>query len=75
MQTFLPEDRALSEAFATDSRIAFLSFIGSAKVGWQLRSKLVPGARCALEHGGVALLIVDRSVDLDRIIEPIAKGG
>ncbi|MDE1995669.1 MAG: aldehyde dehydrogenase family protein [Rhizobiaceae bacterium] len=75
VQTFLPEDRGLSEAFATDIRIAFLSFIGSAHVGWQLRSKLAPGARCALEHGGVAPLIVDRGVDLDSIIEPIAKGG
>ncbi len=75
VQTFLPEERGLAEAFATDQRIAFLSFIGSARVGWQLRSKLAPGARCALEHGGVAPLIVDRNVDLDSIIEPIAKGG
>ncbi|WP_093000097.1 aldehyde dehydrogenase family protein [Rhizobium sp. NFR07] len=75
VQTFLPEDRGLAETFATDPRIAFLSFIGSAKVGWQLRSKLAPGTRCALEHGGVAPLIVDKTVDLERIIEPIAKGG
>jgi acyl-CoA reductase-like NAD-dependent aldehyde dehydrogenase len=75
VQTLLPESRALSEAFATDSRIAFLSFIGSAKVGWHLRSILAPGARCALEHGGVAPVIVDRSADLDEIIEPIVKGG
>lgn len=75
VQTFLPEDRGLAETFATDPRIAFLSFIGSAKVGWQLRSKLAPGTRCALEHGGVAPLIVDKTVDLEQIIEPIAKGG
>jgi acyl-CoA reductase-like NAD-dependent aldehyde dehydrogenase len=75
VQTFLPEDRGLSEAFVTDARVAFFSFIGSARVGWHLRSKLAPGARCALEHGGVAPAIVDKSADLDRIIEPIAKGG
>ncbi|MDR6289558.1 acyl-CoA reductase-like NAD-dependent aldehyde dehydrogenase [Inquilinus ginsengisoli] len=75
VQTLLPESRALSEAFATDARVAFLSFIGSAKVGWRLRSILAPGTRCALEHGGVAPVIVDRSADLDAIIEPIAKGG
>jgi acyl-CoA reductase-like NAD-dependent aldehyde dehydrogenase len=75
VQTFLPESRALSEAFASDPRVAFLSFIGSARVGWHLRSILAPGARCALEHGGVAPVIVDRSADLDAIIEPIAKGG
>lgn len=75
VQTFLPAERELAERFATDPRVAFLSFIGSARVGWSLRSKLAPGARCALEHGRVAPLIVDRSADLDTIIEPIVKGG
>lgn len=75
VQTFLPEERGLSEAFAADSRVAFLSFIGSARVGWHLRSKLAPGARCALEHGGVAPAIIDKTADLDRLIEPIVKGG
>jgi acyl-CoA reductase-like NAD-dependent aldehyde dehydrogenase len=55
--------------------VAFLSFIGSAKVGWYLRSKLAPGTRCALEHGGAAPVIVDRSVEIDTIIEPLVKGG
>src|SRR5262245_40276194 len=75
VQTLLPESRHLSEALATDARIAFLSFIGSAQVGWRLRSILAPGTRCALEHGGVAPVIVDRSANFDAIIEPIAKGG
>jgi acyl-CoA reductase-like NAD-dependent aldehyde dehydrogenase len=74
-QTFLPEETALAEALATDRRIAFLSFIGSSRVGWYLRSKLPPGTRCALEHGGAAPAIVDRSADLDRVIEPMVKGG
>lgn len=74
-QSFLPEDNALAEQLATDPRIAFLSFIGSARVGWYLHSKLSPGTRCALEHGGAAPVIVDRSADLDQIIEPIVKGG
>lgn len=75
VQSFLPESRDLAEAFVADPRVSFLSFIGSASVGWRLRSKLAPGARCALEHGGVAPVIVDRSADLDRLIEPMAKGG
>lgn len=75
VQTFLPTDNALAEAFATDRRVAFLSFIGSARVGWHLRSKLAPGTRCALEHGGAAPVIVDRAADLDRVIEPLVKGG
>ena len=74
-QVFLPETSDLAEALATDPRVAFLSFIGSARVGWHLRSKLPPGTRCALEHGGVAPVIVDRSADLDRVIEPLTKGG
>jgi acyl-CoA reductase-like NAD-dependent aldehyde dehydrogenase len=74
-QTFLPTDNALAERLATDRRVAFLSFIGSARVGWYLRSKLAPGTRCALEHGGAAPAIVDRSADLDQVIEPMVKGG
>lgn len=74
-QTFLPDGNELAETLATDRRIAFLSFIGSARVGWSLHAKLAHGARSALEHGGVAPAIVDRSADLGRIIEPIVKGG
>jgi acyl-CoA reductase-like NAD-dependent aldehyde dehydrogenase len=74
-QTFLPGDNALAERLATDPRNAFLSFIGSARVGWYLRSKLAPGTRCALEHGGAAPAIVDRSADIDDVIEPLLKGS
>ena len=74
-QTLVTEDNALAEQLATDPRVAFLSFIGSARVGWYLRSKLPPGTRCALEHGGAAPVIIDRSAKLERIIEPIVKGG
>jgi acyl-CoA reductase-like NAD-dependent aldehyde dehydrogenase len=74
-QTFVNPDNALSERLATDPRVAFLSFIGSARVGWHLHGKLAHGTRCALEHGGVAPAIVDRSADLDALIEPMVKGG
>jgi acyl-CoA reductase-like NAD-dependent aldehyde dehydrogenase len=53
-QTYLPGDNALAERLATDPRVAFVSFIGSARVGWYLHSKLALGTRCALEHGGAA---------------------
>src|SRR3954451_18054803 len=74
-QTFIPEGNDLAERLATDPRVAFLSFIGSARVGWSLHSKLAPGTRSALEHGGVAPAIVDRSANLDAIMGPLAKGG
>jgi acyl-CoA reductase-like NAD-dependent aldehyde dehydrogenase len=74
-QTLLTDDNALAERLVTDPRVGFLSFIGSPRVGWYLRSKLPPGTRCALEHGGAAPAIIDRSAELDQIIEPLVKGG
>jgi acyl-CoA reductase-like NAD-dependent aldehyde dehydrogenase len=74
-QAFVSPDNALAERLATDPRVAFLSFIGSARVGWHLHGKLAHGTRCALEHGGAAPAIVDRSADLDALIEPMVKGG
>lgn len=74
-QVVATDDVGLAESLATDPRVAFLSFIGSAKVGWMLRSKLAPGTRCALEHGGVAPAIVAADADLDLAVTKIAKGG
>jgi acyl-CoA reductase-like NAD-dependent aldehyde dehydrogenase len=74
-QTLITDDNELSELLATDSRVAFLSFIGSAPVGWRLRSKIAPGTRCSLEHGGSAPVIVDRSANLESVVEPLVKGG
>lgn len=68
-------DNELAEVMVSDPRVGFLSFIGSAKVGWMLRGKLAPGARCALEHGGVAPVILAEDADLDDCIPLIAKGG
>ena len=68
-------DNSTAEKLATSDRIHFLTFIGSGKVGWMLKSKLAPGVRCALEHGGVAPVIVDESVDMELMIPALAKGG
>ena len=64
-----------AERLATDKRVNYLSFIGSAKVGWMLRSKLSPGTRCALEHGGVAPVIVEPDADINELIPSLLKGG
>ena len=74
-QVVLTQDHSLSEKLATDPRVAFLSFIGSAKVGWGLRAKLAPGTRCALEHGGVAPAIVAEDADLELAIPKLIKGA
>lgn len=68
-------DNSLAEKLATDKRINYLSFIGSAKVGWYLRSKLAAGTRCSLEHGGLAPSIILDDANLDKIIAPIMKGA
>lgn len=68
-------DIRTAERLATDPRVAFFSFIGSARVGWHLRSKPAPGTRCALEHGGAAPAIVDTSADLELAIPPMVRGG
>ena len=74
-QVLIAEDLAAAEALVTDSRVGFFSFIGSARVGWMLRSKLAPGARCALEHGGAAPLILAADADLELALPAVAKGG
>ncbi len=74
-QIVVPENREISTALVTDPRNAFFSFIGSAKVGWSLRSQLAPGARCALEHGGAAPVIFAADADLDDSLPRLAKGG
>ena len=63
------------EKIIADRRTAFLTFIGSAEVGWYLRSKLAPGADCALEHGGAAPVIFDASADIAQAMPLLVKGG
>ncbi|MFT7562165.1 MAG: acyl-CoA reductase-like NAD-dependent aldehyde dehydrogenase [Flavobacteriales bacterium] len=71
----ITEDLDVADALVRSEKIAFFSFIGSAKVGWMLRSRLKPGVRCALEHGGVAPCIVSASADINKAIPAITKGG
>ena len=71
----LPENLDLATKLVADPRVGFFSFIGSSGVGWMLRSKLAPGARCALEHGGVAPAIITSDADLGMALPSLAKGG
>ncbi len=64
-----------AEKLVTDNRVAFFSFIGSAKVGWYLRSKLSPGTRCALEHGGAAPLIYDDFANNNAFVSGVIRAG
>ncbi|MBE89826.1 MAG: aldehyde dehydrogenase [Rhodospirillaceae bacterium] len=74
-QVVMPENLDLATKLVTDERVGFFSFIGSARVGWMLRSLLSPGTRCALEHGGAAPVIVAADADFDDMMPLLAKGG
>jgi len=74
-QAMLTSSLDVATRMVTDPRVVFLSFIGSARVGWTLRSKLAPGTRCALEHGGVAPVIIAQDADNDEVIPKLLKGG
>ena len=74
-QPAITAGRDVATQLVTDERVAFFSFIGSAKVGWMLNSKLAPGARAALEHGGPAPAIIMADADLDVTIPSVLKGS
>ena len=73
-QTILCENKVTSR-LVQDPRVQFFSFVGSAKVGWKLRSALAPGAHCALEHGGAAPVIVEKDANIETLIPALLKAG
>ncbi len=74
-QCLLVDSLETAGAMVADPRVGFFTFIGSGRVGWMLRSQLAPGARCALEHGGAAPVVVAADADLDDATSLLAKGG
>ena len=68
-------DNEVAGRMTSDRRIAFLSFVGSAAVGWKLRSTLAPGAACALEHGGAAPVVIDADVDVTKVVPQLVRGA
>jgi len=74
-QAIVTDSNETAEALVTDKRVGFFSFIGSAKIGWMLHSKLAPGTRCALEHGGAAPAILLNDFEFDATVASVLKGG
>lgn len=66
---------SIAEKLVCDERVNYVSFIGSAKIGWYLRSKIAPGTRIALEHGGAAPVIVEPDADFNNMVPALVKGG
>ena len=68
-------DKEDADVLVKSSKISYLTFIGSAKVGWHIRSIVAPGTRLALEHGGVAPVIVESDANINEMIPALIKGG
>ncbi len=64
----------VAQALATDDRIAMLSFTGSSKVGWHLKS-IAGRKRVALELGGNAAAIICDDADLAWAAQRCALGS
>jgi acyl-CoA reductase-like NAD-dependent aldehyde dehydrogenase len=60
----VPAPGAAASALVKSPEVNFLTFIGSAKVGWNLRRIMANGTRMSAEHGGNAASIVMADADL-----------
>jgi acyl-CoA reductase-like NAD-dependent aldehyde dehydrogenase len=67
-------DPPVAERLATDERFKMLSFTGSAKVGWALKSR-AGRQKVALELGGNGALIVDEGADVEVAATRAARGA
>lgn len=65
---------ALAEAMVRDERFAMVSFTGSAKVGWHIKS-IAGRKKVALELGGNGAVIVAEDADLDHAAARCVRGG
>lgn len=70
----LPMETEHADALTSDRRLRFLSFTGSAKVGWMLKGQAAHMG-CALELGGNAANVVFEDADLDHAVARIAAGA
>jgi len=72
--SILPVPREAAQRFTEDERLKLLSFTGSDKVGWMLKSKA--GKKpVVMELGGNAACLVDADADLDDAVERLVFGG
>lgn len=64
----------IAEELVVDPRMKMLSFTGSPKVGWHLKSR-VPKKKVVLELGGNAAVVVEPDVNLDSVVKRLAAGA
>lgn len=70
----VPADVAFVKRYIEDERVAMLSFTGSADVGWKLKAQVGKKA-IALELGGAAPVIIDRSADFEKSLSRCLTGA
>ena len=63
------------EKLLSSGKFAFVNFIGSAKVGWEMRRKISPGTRISMEHGGIAAAVLREDADLREAIPQLLRGS
>lgn len=67
-------DNEIAEQIVVDPRMRILSFTGSPRVGWYLKSK-VPKKKVILELGGNAAAIVEQDADIEKVAKRLALGA
>lgn len=72
--SILPCKVSEAEAFTSDPRIKLLSFTGSPKVGWHLKSR-AGMKKVVLELGGNAACILDEGTNLDDALPRLVTGA
>jgi glyceraldehyde-3-phosphate dehydrogenase (NADP+) len=70
----LSADNEVAEELVKDERVKLLSFTGSDKVGWHLKS-LAGKKKVALELGGNAAVLVDETTDIAQAAKEITMGA
>jgi glyceraldehyde-3-phosphate dehydrogenase (NADP+) len=70
----VPSSNELAERMVRDERIKVLSFTGSARVGWYLKS-VAATSHVTLELGGNGAVIVHEDAQLDYVAERCSVGG
>ena len=70
----VPSSNELAERMVRDERIKMLTFTGSARVGWYLKS-IAATPRVTLELGGNGAVIVHEDANVDYVAERCSFGG
>ncbi len=72
---YLPLTGTETQNILDNEFIRYVSFIGNASIGWQIRRLVKPGVKVMLEHGGTAAAVLDSNANLENAIPSIVRGA